>query len=82
MMRLHMRINNTPAGWNSIVDTCLACDVDNVNSNQDPTGLCVTFEDAVDWKSRQLQLTAQLTTNLRNRHMIDAFKCMSRGMVV
>jgi len=43
--------------------------------------LCVTFGGAVDWKSRQLELTAQSTTELRNRHMIDASNGMSGRMV-
>ena len=50
--------------------------------DHDTTGLCVTFGGAVDWNSRQSNPTAQSTTELRNRHMIDACNGMSRRMVV
>jgi len=74
--RLRTGINNAPAGWSSTFDT-VQCDTDH-----DTTGLCATFGGAVDWKSRQLKLTAQSTTELRNRHMIDASNGMSGRMVV
>jgi hypothetical protein len=35
------------------------------NTNHNTRGLCVTFGGAVDWKTRQLKPTAQLTAELR-----------------
>jgi hypothetical protein len=75
--RLRTRINDAPADWSSTFDTVLQC-----NTDHDTTGLCVTFGGAVDWKSRQLKPTAQSTTELRNRHMIDTSNGMSGRMVV
>jgi len=51
-------------------------------SNDAPAVLCVTFGGAVDWKSWQLKLSAQSTTELRNRHMLDASNGMSGRMVI
>ena len=75
--RLRTGINSAPAGWSSTCDTVLQC-----NTDHDTTGLCVTFGGAVDWKSRQLKPTAQLTTELRTKHMTDASNGMSGRMVV
>ena len=80
--RLRTRINDVPASWSSTFDTFLPRDTDNFNSDHDTTGLCVTFGGVVDWKSRLLKLTAQSTTELRNRHMTDASNGMSGRMVV
>jgi hypothetical protein len=85
--RLRTGINDGPAGWSSTFNTVNAkysrfIYMFHPETDHDTTGLCVTFGGAVAWKSRQLKLTAQSTTNLRNDHMIDAFKGMSGGMVI
>jgi len=85
--RLRTGINVTPAGWSSTFDTvhgkyCRFIYIFQHDTNHETTGLCVIFGGAVDWKSRQLKLTAQSTTELRNRHMIDASNGMSGGMVI
>jgi len=60
-----MRINDAPAGWSSIFVAFLPRHTDNDNTDHDTTGLCVNFGGVVDWKSRQLKPTGQLTTELR-----------------
>jgi hypothetical protein len=45
-------------------------------------GLHVTFREVVNWTSTKLKPTAQSTTELRNRHMINASNSMSGRMVV
>jgi hypothetical protein len=65
--RLRTGINSAPAGWCCTFDRVLQC-----NTYHDTTGQCGTFGGAVDWKSRPSKLTAQSTTELRNRHVIDA----------
>jgi len=79
---LFMRINDVPAGWSSTLVAFHPPDTDNVNSDHDSTGLCVTFRAAVDWKLRQWKLTAQSTTELRDRHMFVTSNGISRGMVI
>jgi hypothetical protein len=78
--RLHMGINDAPAGWSSTFDTvhgkyCRFIYI--FQYDHDTTGLRVTFGGVADWKSRQLKPTAQSTTEHRNRHMIDASNGMS-----
>jgi hypothetical protein len=80
--RLHTRINDVPAGWSSIFITFLPCNTDNDHSDLDSSGLCVTFGRAVDLKLRKLKLTAQLTSELGNRHMFATSNGMSGGMVI
>jgi len=82
-----MGINDAPAGWSSTFDIvhdkyCRFIYMFHHDTDHDTTGLCVTFGRAVDWKSRQLKPTAQSSTELRNRHIIDASNGMSRRMVV
>ena len=77
-----MGINDTLAGWSSTFDTvhgkyCRFIYMVHHDTDCDTTGLCVTFGGAVDWKSRQLKPTAQLTTELRTKHMTDASNGMS-----
>jgi len=52
------------------------------NCDHDTTVLCVTFGGAVYWKSRQWKPTAQTTTELRTRHLVDAFNGMSGRIVI
>jgi hypothetical protein len=80
--RLRMRINDAPAGWSSTFDTvhgkyCRFIYMFHHDTDRDTTGLCVTFGGAVDWKSRQLKLTAQSTTEFRRRPTIDDSNGMS-----
>jgi len=70
-------INETPAGWSSSYDTVLQ-----FNTDHDTMELCINCVGAVEWKSSQLMPAAQLTTELRNRHMIDASNGMRGGMVI
>jgi hypothetical protein len=73
--RMRPKINDAPGGWSSTFDTvdgkyCRFIYI--FQHDRDTTGLCVTFGGAVDWKSRQLKLTAQSTTKFRHWPMIDA----------
>jgi hypothetical protein len=67
---LHTGLNHAAAGWSSTFDTvhdkyCRFIYMFHHDTDRDTTGLRVTFGGAVDWKSRQLKLTAQSTTELR-----------------
>jgi len=58
--RLCARIYDALAGSSSTFNTVIQC-----NTDHDWTGLCVAFEGAVDWKSKQLKPKSQSTTELR-----------------
>jgi len=80
-----MKLNNSPAGGSSTFDTvhgkyCRFIYI--LQHDHDTTGLCVTFKGAADYKSGQLKPTAQSTTELGNRHMLDASNAMSGRMVI
>jgi len=65
-VRLHNKMNDSPAGWSNIFDTYHPLHNNNDRTNHDTTGLDVTIGGVVNWKSTQLQLTAQSTTELTN----------------
>jgi hypothetical protein len=69
--RLHSIINNAPAGCSSAFYTFLPRRTNNDNSDHNTTGLCVTFRGVDNWKSSQLKLTAQSTTEFRHWPIID-----------
>ena len=84
---LHTTFIDTAADCSSTLDTvhgkyCRRIYINHHDTNHNGRGLCVTFRGAVGWTPRQLKETAQLTTELRNKHMIDAFHGMSGRMVV
>jgi len=79
---LRITPNDAPAGWRSIFETLCARDTDNDDSDRNTTGLCVTCGGVVDRKSRLLKPTAQSTTELRNRHMIDTSNRMSGRVAI
>jgi len=80
--RLRTTINDAQAGCSSIFVTFLPCDTYNINSAHRTTGLCITFSGVVELKSRQSKAKAQLTTELRYRHILDASNGMSGRMVI
>jgi hypothetical protein len=61
-----MGINDALAVWSGAFDRDLQH-----NTDHDIIGLYVTFGGVVDWKSRQLEPTAQSTTEFRHWPMTD-----------